>query len=142
MSSGGAPIGNRLTAQRYNDTKLCYEYWNVTSIAIFDLCTFDSATANTVGFPNGGVFKPLAFSSLPGCTSAYEGMTQAINDAALGAGPTWAQGTVVSVGAGTGHVLVFCNGTNWVTAQNDVKPIHSVPHWNEPPEAEENYANI
>lgn len=55
---------------------------------------------------------PVAFSSLPACTSALEGTQQPVMDSSTN---TW--GAALS-GGGSDHVLAYCNGTAWTVAAN------------------------
>lgn len=50
---------------------------------------------------------PLAFSTLPNCSSTYEGLRRSVNDSTTS---TW--GATIT-GSGTNHVEAYCDGTNW-----------------------------
>ena len=53
-------------------------------------------------------FKPSQFSRLPPCTSAIEGTIEAITDSK---NATYA---ALAAGGGSNHVLVYCNGSDWI----------------------------
>ena len=59
-----------------------------------------------------GTLTPGVFASLAGCSSAIEGTSAAVTDSTTA---TW--GATIS-GAGTLHVLAYCNGINWTVAGN------------------------
>lgn len=50
---------------------------------------------------------PVAFSTLPACSSGNEGMIQSISDS------TTATYNATITGGGTNHLIAYCNGTNW-----------------------------
>lgn len=68
-----------------------------------------------IGIDAQGIGVPLQqspenFSTLPTCSSTFEGSTASVNDSTTN---TW--GATVS-GSGSDHVLAYCDGTNWTVA--------------------------
>lgn len=75
-----------------------YDYLDYQNVA--------SATDNLLNVP------PLTFSGLIFCGSGTnEGQIATISDS-----PATAPGTIVTVGGGSGHVQLYCNGTNWAVS--------------------------
>jgi len=51
---------------------------------------------------------PVAFASVPSCTSGLEGTSRAVNNS------NTATYNATVAGGGTNHIVAYCNGTNWV----------------------------
>jgi hypothetical protein len=116
--AGENAVGVRAEASQSNPTNLG------DSLGVIGYSTSTSAGKNTGGYfkasgaatnyglvvEGGSRLVPVAFSALPACAAAYEGVTQAVTDSSTA---TW--GATVT-GSGSNHIKAYCDGTNWTVA--------------------------
>lgn len=85
-----SPVASSCTKQTF--------YWSgAAAIALTPGVTTATITVN----------PPVAFSTLPSCSSTIEGATHPVSDSSTN---TW--GATIT-GSSTNHVMAYCNGTNW-----------------------------
>lgn len=64
---------------------------------------------------------PVAFSTLPACAGGTEGLHRAITD-----GLTTVLGATVTVGGGSNHIEVYCNGTSWFITSSGAPSVSAI----------------
>lgn len=85
-----------------------YIDYNSTSGGIEEVVGGNAILTHTA---NGPKLRPVGFATLTACGAGLEGTFAAVNDANS---ITW--GATITAGSSTGHVLAYCDGTNWTVA--------------------------
>lgn len=85
-----------------------YVDYNATSVGIEVVVGGAPILTHTA---NGPKLAPVGFATLTACGAGLEGTFASVNDANS---ITW--GANITAGSSTGHVLAYCDGTNWTVA--------------------------